>query len=64
VRRLAHSLKGSSGSIGAVGLSELAAKLEYAARAAALHEVDATLDALGRAAQETERALRRAGWLS
>lgn len=56
--RLAHTLKGSSGNMGAALLAAQAARIEQAARARDAADVDAALQDLGTLARQTAEALR------
>lgn len=58
LHRRAHALKGSSGNMGALALSESAARLERAARDGDADGIERELAAIGRLAPETVEALR------
>ncbi|TSE27531.1 TMAO reductase sytem sensor TorS [Tepidimonas sediminis] len=60
--RLAHTLKGSSGNMGAVALADQAARIERAARARDGAQADAALDGLQALARQTVAALRAGGY--
>lgn len=57
LRLVAHTLKSSSASIGAMRLSQLCARLETAIRLETLHRDDADLDALGTALDDVLGAI-------
>jgi HPt (histidine-containing phosphotransfer) domain-containing protein len=57
--RAAHSLKGSAGNIGARRLQALAATLEEAAGAGAMHDVRARADAIQREFAAVDAEIRR-----
>lgn len=57
LRLVAHTLKSSSASIGAMRLSQLCARIETAIRLETLQDHDADLDALGAALDEVLRAV-------
>lgn len=59
IHRAAHSLKGSSGNIGARGLQHVCLDIETAARAGDLPAVAALMDALRREAAEVDREIAR-----
>ena len=56
--RVAHSLKGASGNLGAIGVAELAERIEIAGKARDVDGVDAMLADLRARYRETESALR------
>ena len=58
VRRIAHSLKSSSGSIGALRLSELARQLELLGLDGRIDEIAAVLKLTRRVVDETRTALQ------
>ena len=58
LRLVAHTLKSSSASIGAMRLSQLCARIETAIRLETLHDHDADLDALGAALDEVLHAIK------
>ncbi|MBK1640717.1 hypothetical protein CKO12_02240 [Chromatium okenii] len=61
--RIAHSLKGGAGNLGANALSDAAAVLERQARAGAAEQVLAAMQALPDVAHQTVAALRERGYL-
>ena len=61
--RIAHSLKGGSGNLGATLLSDVAAAIERHARAGAATETAAALARLPDVAAQTVIALRARGYL-
>jgi HPt (histidine-containing phosphotransfer) domain-containing protein len=60
VRRVAHTLKSSSASIGASQFVALCARAEAAVRAGAHHELPHLLDELDNESQRVERAVKAA----
>ncbi len=58
LRRHAHSLKGSSGNVGAVGLQALCADLEYSARDGAVDAIPALIDKVSVQLVEVSAAVR------
>lgn len=58
VEHEAHTLKGSSATIGAVGMASLAGQLESAARDGALARVHELMDGVGPACDSARRALK------
>lgn len=59
LRLVAHTLKSSSASIGAMRLSQLCARIETAIRLETLNDHDADLDALGGALDDVLHAVER-----
>lgn len=62
LRRLAHTLKGSSGNVGAMALAGQAAQLERAAQQADAQAADAALAALAPLISATRSALDAGGY--
>ena len=58
VARMAHTLKGSSSTLGAAQVAHLASELEQAAKAGDLAPAPALLDSLHLALEETRKAFR------
>ena len=61
--RIAHSLKGGAGNLGANALSEAAAALERYARAGAAEQVNVAMTTLPEIANQTVAALHERGYL-
>lgn len=63
VSRIAHSLKGGAGNLGAIALSDVAAALERHSRAGDAGLTGAALETLPAVAQHTIAELRQRGYL-
>ncbi len=62
LRESAHRLKGSASNVGAIAVTELAARIETAGREESLGALDPLLDAMRDALDETLAALNREAW--
>ncbi len=58
LRRSAHSLKGSSGNLGAISLASRAHEVEQRARAKETHGVEETIDEIAVLSEQVVTALR------